>query len=380
MNVMSSNNVAFRNLEFDEVWQWEDSETNMSSKVGDYDSQKWAYFKISFCGYIWIDHCTFGKAADGLIDYSNPVYNATESMVAMPMNRNPYGLTDERGVHISWCNFKAGNDDEDGYIYKMMSEIEENYQDNLADGSVKCKYLYYKAMRDAGYSFEDIFYGLAIPQKKAFLCGDSGNNDTDYTYNLKLTISISNCYFTNIEDRIPKLRGGNAYIYNCVVDNLQYYSYRTKLNGAQAAVQRLGGNSSSWKCALVSQCLLCSNGGSLKAENCIFRGVSSLLKNNDSVSSTDAERNKGYYQLINCLYQKSESSARILGSSTNTPNPFTAENALYTDNFTWHTEDGEQPFTIRATSIRKLEESLANEIYGVGVREAMGGKCLISTY
>lgn len=380
MKVMSSSNVVFRNLEFDEVWQWEDTQTTKTSKIGDYDSQKWAYFKISFCGYVWIDHCTFGKASDGLIDYSNPVYNAIEGMVAMPMNRNPYGLTEERGVHISWCNFKGGSDDKDGYIYKMMEEIETNYQANKADDTVKCKYLYYKALRDANYSFEDILYGLAIPQKKAFLCGDSGNNKEDYEYNRKLDISIANCYFKNIEDRIPKLRGGNGYIYNCIVDNSQYFTYRAKLSGAQSAVTRLGGNSSSWKCALVSQCLLCSNGGSLKAESCIFKGINTLLKNNDKVSNTGAERNKAYYQIVNCMYQKTEDGNAIYGSSTDTPNPFTSEGALTTDGFAWHTQDGQQPFTISAVSVRKLEEHLNNENYGVGVRAAMGEKCLKSEY
>ncbi|MGN1060122.1 MAG: hypothetical protein ACI4QN_00165 [Candidatus Coproplasma sp.] len=382
MNVMSSHNVAFRNLQFDEVWQWEDSETNLASKVGDYDSQKWAYFKISFCGYIWIDHCSFGKAFDGLIDYSNPVYNATEAMVKMPMNRNPYGLTEERGVHISWCSFNSGSDDENGYIYKMMTEIEQNYQANLQDSSVKCKYLYYKALRDAGSSFEDILYGLAIPQKKAFLCGDSGDNLNDYEYNRKLDISISNCYFKNVEDRIPKLRGGNGYFYNCIVDNYQYYTYRTKLSSYASAVTKLGGNSSGWKCALVSQCLLSSNGASLMAENCIFRGVATLIKNNDSASDTDTERNKGYYQIKNCTYQLTAESNPVVGSTTDTvvPMQFKTTTAAYTDGFVWHTADGEVPFTICATSLDNLESTLNDENYGVGVRAAMGEKCLKSNY
>lgn len=360
MNVMASSNVAFRNLEFDEVWQWEDSQSNLARKVGDYDSQKWAYFKINHCGYVWIDHCTFGKAADGLIDYANPAYSETQLMANT--NRTPYGLLDERGVHISWCNFKAGSDDKDGYLYKMMEEIEQNYQANLNDPTVSCKYLYYKALRDAGCSFENILYGLAIPQKKAFLCGDSGDNASDYEFNRKIKISISNCYFKNIEDRIPKLRGGNGYFYNNVVDNFQYNSYRTQLIGYASAVQKLGGNSGEWKCALVSQCLLASNGASLKAENCVFRGVNSLLKNNDKVSDTDVERNKAYYQIVNCMYQSMESSGVVLGSSTSAYNPFPAQGALYTEGFSWHATNGEEPFKICAisTSLKYLENELNN--------------------
>ncbi|MDE7084167.1 MAG: hypothetical protein K2O81_02875, partial [Clostridia bacterium] len=103
----SDTNVVFRNLQFDEMWQWEDAPSKNSSKIGDYDWFGWAYFKISFCGYIWIDHCTFGKAFDGQIDYSNPVYD-TEGTAF----RAPYGANGSNGFHISWCNFNAGSDDE----------------------------------------------------------------------------------------------------------------------------------------------------------------------------------------------------------------------------------------------------------------------------
>ncbi|MGN0812808.1 MAG: hypothetical protein ACI4MQ_04775 [Candidatus Coproplasma sp.] len=380
MNVMAVSNVVFRNLEFDEVWQWEDSQSNMASKVGDYDSQKWAYFKINFCGYVWIDHCTFGKAFDGLIDYANPVYSETQAMANV--NRAPYGLVDERGVHISWCSFNGGSDDKDGYIYKMMQEIEQNYQANLADASVKCKYLYYKALRDEGASFDDILYGLAIPQKKAFLCGDAGNNDNDYRWNRKLKISIANCYFKNIEDRIPKLRGGNCYFYNNVVDNFKYFEYRNKLSSYASSVSQLGGNSSSWKCALTSQCLLVSNGASLRAENCIFRGINTLIKNNDKAITVDGDStaSRGYYQLINCIYQLNATSGSISGSTTDVNNPFTASGSAYTDGFSWHATGGNLPFDICPIIVLKLEAQLFNENYGVGVRAAMGEKCLKSNY
>ncbi|MDE6691251.1 MAG: hypothetical protein K2K04_04690, partial [Clostridia bacterium] len=131
----SDTNVVFRNLEFDEMWQWEDAPSKDSSKIGDCDWFGWAYFKIAFCGYIWIDHCTFGKSYDGQIDYSNPVYDANAGVAF----RAPYGVTGPNGLHISWCKFNAGSDDKDGYLYKMMAQIEQDYQ----DGKNNC--LYYKA-------------------------------------------------------------------------------------------------------------------------------------------------------------------------------------------------------------------------------------------
>ena len=370
----SDNNVIFRNLEFDEMWQWEDG-NKTAGNIGDYDWFGWAYFKIAFCGYVWIDHCTFGKSYDGQIDYSNPDYTANAGVAF----RAPYGADGNNGLHISWCNFNAGSDDEDGYIYKMMQKIEEDYQahKDTADADYVSQHAYYDALRDRGASFEDILYGVAIPQKKGFLCGDSGNNKEDYEYNLKLQISFANCKFLNLEDRLPKLRGGNAYMYNCVVDSSQYYSYRTKLKSyAASAVSSVN---SSWKCALVSQGIICGNGGSFKAENCIYRGIETLLKNNDSNSSPKVD---GGYQLVNCSYQVGENSSVYVGSSSDAGNSFTnsSSSILKTEYFSWHTENEEQPFTILATELDKLEESLASANYGSGAQSEFSLSLLKSSY
>ena len=89
----------------------------------------------------------------------------------------------------------------------MMKKLEDEYQ----AGTITA--LYYKALRDKNISFEDILYGLAIPQKKGFLIGDDQDYKEDdhveYDYNLELNVTFANCKFTNLEDRIPKVRGGN---------------------------------------------------------------------------------------------------------------------------------------------------------------------------
>lgn len=366
----SDTNVVFRNLEFDELWQWEDAPVKDTDKIGDYDWFGWAYFKIAFCGYIWIDHCTFGKSYDGQIDYSNPVYNANAGTAF----RAPYGADGGNGLHISWCNFNAGSDDEDGYLYRMMAKIEEDYQ------SGGTNYLYYNALRNGGASFEDILYGIAIPQKKGFLCGDDAKEtDADYTYNLSLQVSFANCKFTNLEDRIPKLRGGNAYMYNCIVDSSQYYGYRTTLRGISAA-SKVAAVNFAWKCGLVSQGIVCGSGGSVKAENCIFKGVEYLLKNNDSKAK--GEYVNGGYQLVNCSYQKGAADTVYTGSSSDSGNKFTNDTAakLKPDLFSWHTGGNVQPFQISATPLEELAGYLSNPEYGAGTLTSFVYSLLKSDY
>lgn len=339
-------NVAIRNLEMDEMWQWEDASSTTTGAVGDYDSYGWAYFKIGYSKSVWIDHCTFGKSFDGLIDVSNPYYQSAESYQSAP-----YGADGTSSVHISYCNFNAGSDDKNGYLYKMMQEVEADYNSNGG------KYLYYKALRDAGFTFDDILYGIAIPQKKGFLDGDSG---TEAYYNYNLRVSIANTKFTNLEDRIPKVRGGVAYMYNCIIDNSEYYAKRTDLKSRNiaSAVQTIN---STWKCGMVSQGIVCGNGGSVAAKNCIFKGIEYLLKNNDDKIKNDSNKsgvslNGGYY-IVNCSYQKSATDAVTTSDFTNST-PSTLTEGM----FTWRTEDGNVPFKVARIELSGLENQLTQNV------------------
>lgn len=357
----SDTNVVVRNLAFDELWQWEDAITENASQVGDYDYFGWAYFKISFSEFVWIDHCSFGKSYDGQIDYSNPVYNNAQTAF-----RAPYGAKGGNGLHISYCAFNAGSDSKDGYIYKMMSEIEEDYLNGQK------KNLMYKYLRDKGCTFEEILYGIAMPQKKGFLCGDSGDGEVEYSYNLNLNVSFAYCTFKNLEDRLPKLRGGNAYMFNCVVDSMQYYSYRQQLASKGAKF-----NTSKFKNALVSQGVLCGNGGSIKLENSIYRGIEQFLKNNDSSSG---DKVKGGYSITNCIYQKNSSTAEIKGSS-DVNNPFTTSgSSLTTDYFSWHTEDELSPFTPTLLDVEQLEKQLNDDMFKSGINYHLQEYFLESSY
>lgn len=350
--VTSCHNVVFRNLEMDELWEWEDSSTTTPQKIGDYDIFGWAYFKISHCGQIWIDHMTFGKSYDGQIDYANPVSNTSSTKF-----RLAYGSDGTNGLHISFCNFNAGSDDKDGYLYKMMNDMEIEYQEG------KTNFLYYNALRNSGITFEEILYGMAMPQKKGFLLGDNASyGSDDYNYNLQLRVSFNSCKFINFADRIPKVRGGDCYMYNCLVDSSQYYEYRTILRdkGADQAVKTVN---STWKAALVSQGIVLGCGAYVRVENTIFRGVVELAKNNDNINN-----NSGFIDLINFSYQIAKDTEIKVGS-TRGENPVFkySQPALCVPSVEWPKEDGVKPFEISAIDLDEIEEYLNNPYYGSGI-------------
>ena len=376
--VNSCKNVAFRNILMDEIWQWEDTNTlTPSFTVGDMDVFGWAYFKINSSTNIWIDHCEFGKSYDGQIDVANPYWYNIRTYQTAPFN------VDERdeksNVSISNCRFNSGSDDKDGYLYKMMEEIEADYQKSLTNTSYNCKYQYYKILRDKyKLSFDEILYGVAIPQKKAFLLGDSGESSKpeSYRYNLNLCVSLLDNLFIDIEDRIPNVRGGIAYMANCVVDNSRYFKYRNILidSGARAIDSEYPRPNQTkkpyFKLALVSQAIVGGYGASICAENCIFIGVSQLVKNNNS-NSNEVNVSAGY-KLINCIWYNdanSEDYDRIINTDINATqiqSTVGETSPMTTVLFNWHNESNTNPIELALYKLDNLTKTLIESSH-VGV-------------
>ncbi len=347
-------NVCVRNIEFDEMWQWEDSSSTSTSKVGDMDAFGWAYFKISTSDEIWIDHCTFGKSYDGQIDISDSTFGQRSAYKNAPYGTSFYEKSD---VHISWCKFRSGSDDKDGYLYKMMEAVEADYQ---LDGN---NYLYYKALRDAGYTFEEILYGIAIPQKKAFLDGDA--NEGDYkdkkTINDNLNLSIAYCSFINIEDRLPKVRTGNVYMYGTLIDCTQYYDYlpiikqKTLANGqtinAKDVVKAVN---STWKCAGVSHGYMASMDGSIYVKDSIIKDVNTVICNNESYGGA------GGIIIENTKYVFRIENIDFTGSIFDDNNPFLthSDGTIGSQYFQWNNETHSIPFYVESIDLASLEETL----------------------
>lgn len=92
VDINGSENIIIRNIRFDELWEW-DEETE-----GDYDVNDWDYVTVEGgSDQIWIDHCTFHKAYDGVVDIKTD-------------------KTTETNVTISWCEFLPGSEENESSI------------------------------------------------------------------------------------------------------------------------------------------------------------------------------------------------------------------------------------------------------------------------
>lgn len=246
VDITGSSNIIIRNIVFDEIWEW-DEDTS-----GAYDRNDWDYMTIEKgSSDIWIDHCTFYKAYDGVIDVKTP--------------------TSDTNITISWCEFLPASEN-NVFFDEMMNALKaapENYP-------------YYKHLLDEGMTEQQI-YNYCYGQKKTHLFGQS---DTDTTAK-NITVTLANNYYKNSMDRMPRLRYGTAHVYNCIMDAQDLRNMRLDIENTAGAelAKKIVSNGASSNC-----------GAHMLLENCYMSGMTNAL------ISGNGESAAGYINAFNTIY------------------------------------------------------------------------------
>ncbi len=246
IDITGSNNIIIRNIKFDEIWEWDD-ETE-----GGYDRNDWDYMTIEKgSSNIWIDHCTFYKAYDGVIDVKTP--------------------NNESNITISWCEFLPASEN-NTFFDEMMNTMKEN-PDN---------YPYYKHLLDEGMTDQQI-YNYAYGQKKTHLLGQSDEDSSAKN----ITITLANNYYKNSMDRMPRLRYGTAHVYNCIMDAQDLRDMRLDIENTAGAelAKKIVSNGASSNC-----------GAHMLLENCYMSGMTNVLISGNGSSPA------GYINAFNTIY------------------------------------------------------------------------------
>ncbi len=243
ITLKNSGNIIIRNIKFDELWEWDEA------TEGDYDRNDWDYMTIdSGCNGIWVDHCTFYKAYDGIVDVKNP---------------NPIS-----NVTVSWCEFLPGSED-NVFFNAMMDEIVANPD----------TYPTYQHLLEAGMSADQI-YMYAYAQKKTHLLGQ-GDEATNAA---GIRMTLANNYYKNSMDRMPRLRYGYAHVYNCIMDAQDLLNVRLSIKDELLA-EKIVSNGAASTC-----------GGQMLLENCYINGIMKALNSGNGNSPA------GYINAVNSLY------------------------------------------------------------------------------
>lgn len=243
ITMKNAENIIIRNIKFDELWEWDEV------TGGDYDRNDWDYMTIdSTCNGIWIDHCTFYKAYDGVIDVKNP---------------NPV-----TNVTISWCEFLPGSE-EDVFFDAMMDEVFAHPE----------SYPTYQHMLDEGMTREQV-YMYAYGQKKTHLLGQSD----DAVNAAGIRVTLANNYYKNSMDRMPRLRYGYSHVYNCIMDAQELLDVKQAITNPDIA-SKIVSNGAASTCE-----------GQVLLENCYISGIVNALNSGNGASPS------GYINAVDSVY------------------------------------------------------------------------------
>ncbi|WP_081824425.1 pectate lyase family protein [Paenibacillus sp. UNC451MF] len=266
-------NIIIRNLEFDELWEWDES------TKGNYDKNDWDYVTIEGASSkVWIDHCTFNKAYDGLVDVKKG----------------------SNGVTISWSTFKGDDRSSNSWVTQQINAMEANM-------SAYPMYAYLRGS-SIGLSKADII-AIAASQKKGHLIGA-----TEFASdNANLQVTLHHNYYLDIQDRMPRLRGGNTHAYNIVMDNAAAYAAKQKITSAMESAL----SSKGYHFGVTSNGAISTEDGAVLLEKSQIIDVVSPVRNNQADAS-DASYT-GKIRVLDTMYSLNGSSFR--GSSDTAGSP-----------------------------------------------------------
>jgi len=311
----NSSNIIIRNLEFDELWEWDEA------TKGDYDRNDWDYISLEDnTSKVWIDHCTFNKAYDGVVDAKGG----------------------SNGITISWSLFRGDDQSSNSWVSQQFDALEK----------LPAKYPMYNFLKGLGFSKEDII-AVQAGQKKGHLIGAS-----EFTSdNPQLELTLHHNYYDDMMDRIPRLRGGNAHVYNIVVDNADTHQASKLISPSQAAAIAVA----EYHFGVISNGAISTEGGALLIENSIITDVLYPLRNNQK-SDIDP-RFTGKIKATNVHYSldgENLDGINFTGDS-DTPDSPLAPAPGEALPFSWNLTDGKLPYLYAADDLTSLSSSLTSE-------------------
>lgn len=255
IDMENTSDIIIRNIVFDELWEWDEGGLSNSGEVcvaGDYDRNDWDYVTIQKGSTgIWIDHCTFYKAYDGIVDIKKAEADHTSD------------------VTISWSAFYP--ESEGSFFDDMMTALETNPEN----------YPYYTSLLDEHGMTAEQIRGYCSGQKKSHLVGAS---DTEANIE-NLNLTLANNHYLDSMDRMPRLRGGVGHVFNTIINATGNYEMRNTIADEYAS-QKIVSN------GVISTC-----GASVLIQNSTITDVMKALLsgNGSSLGGYIASENTLYY-------------------------------------------------------------------------------------
>jgi pectate lyase len=323
--VKSSGNVIIRNLKFDQMWEWDES------SKGNYDRNDWDFIDLGNSGTvsnIWVDHCTFTKAYDGIIDMKDGSYNIT----------------------ISWCKYTGddGATNTNSWVWQQINALETN----------RTAYAMYNFLRNNGFSTTDIV-SVIQGHDKTHLIGATSLD----SQNANFTVTLHHEWFINPWDRLPRLRAGNVHDYNLYVDDTAGLAAK-RLRDARAAAMSTANrntlnNTYSFNPFLNGS--ISTENGAMLVEKSVYIDCLTPLRNNQTDPSNPTYTGK--VKALDTIYQMD--STIIRGNSTDPGNPLGPFQAPVIP-FSWNLPGNQLPYSYTMDDPAQLQSIITSPTAGAG--------------
>ena len=291
-NIKSGTNLILRNLKFDELWEWDEATR------GNYDSNDWDFVTIGDGGGvtsgIWVDHCTFTKSYDGVLDIKKGA----------------------SAITMSWSEIVPAATGPGSFVQQQFDSLEANRTTNVM----------YNFLRGAFTQAQVI--DITLPQKKGHLIG-SNNLEGLTTY----TVTLHHNHYKDLQDRMPRLRGGDVHGYNLYVDSSNARIVKDMRDGiVQANPALQAALDSTYHFGVTSNGSISTEGGAVQIESSVFFGVLTPLRNNQT--DVTNPQYTGAVRGVNILH--------ILLATDTAFMPVSSQQSTFSDRgFTWATWQGD---------------------------------------
>ena len=334
-NIKNARNIIVRNLKFDEMWEWDEA------TKGNYDSKDFDFIDLGNGGgtgtttNIWIDHCTFTKAYDGICDIKGGANHIT----------------------FSWNKYMGDDGDvnPNSFVWQQINSLESN----------KVSYAFYNFLRNNGFSTTNIATILHGHDKTHLMGATALTAENDL-----LSATFHHQWYMNPWDRLPRLRGGNVHNYNIFADDSAGLDAKRMRDSIAAAMS--SGNQTTLNNTYNFQIFLngsiSTENGAILVENSIYQDCITPLRNNQT--DVNNPTYTGKVMALNSIYTfrtTGGTTNTYTGSSTNAPgDTYFGPVQAPTIPFSWNLPGGVLPYNYTMTDPNQLKSVLTNATTGCG--------------
>lgn len=334
-SIKNTANIIIRNLKFDELWEWDEN------TKGNYDRNNWDFIVIGVGGgtvsQVWVDHCTFTKSYDGIIDTKGGADHITYSW-------NKYSGDD-------------GATNPDSFVWKQIMALESNM----------AAYPMYNFLRTRGFSTNDIFQIIQGPDKTHAI----GELSLD-PVNVNACVTFHHQWYINCWDRLPRLAGGTVHNFNIYADISGALDAR-RLRDARYSAMSSGDkttfdNNYNFKPPLNGS--ISTEDGAMLTEKSIYKDCNWPLRNNQTDPSDPVYTGK--IKALDTIYSYRNTDGTtnyVRGDSTDPGNPLGPFQAPIKP-FSWNTNSGTPngvlPYTYTMDDPSQLQSIVTNPTEGAG--------------